>query len=312
MLTSISGERKFMGERGFTGPESIEYTHTTQKLLPEFLQARGFSNIRDNYKGKSLTIYAEDTSGKLLAMRVKSCWRPRENRVHSSMQLVARTKGEDHETAVRKYIGRAKVDGITHFLIVQREDQEFTVAALIPTEDVLTIWCLQRDKGELFIDRRNPAKNGSSPTLSLDKTRDPELADVLWGYSTVLDLVTSHVVAFEQLPEEIPSGVSVKEGARKTITVNAYERNSSARRLCIQQWKENCVVCGFSFEKHYGELGKGYIHVHHLKPLGEIREEYELDPVKDLRPVCPNCHAMLHRQRGVLSIEALQKILKKK
>lgn len=56
-----------------------------------------------------------------------------------------------------------------------------------------------------------------------------------------------------------------------------------------------CCVCGFNFEKIYGEIGVGYIEVHHLKPLNEINEKYQVDPVKDLRPVCPNCHAMLHK-----------------
>jgi 5-methylcytosine-specific restriction protein A len=45
--------------------------------------------------------------------------------------------------------------------------------------------------------------------------------------------------------------------------------------------------------------------VHHLRPLAEIGAEYVLDPEVDLRPVCPNCHAMLHRTRPPMSIEAL-------
>lgn len=91
----------------------------------------------------------------------------------------------------------------------------------------------------------------------------------------------------------------------KTIVVNAYERNQDARIECLREWKTVCVVCGFDFEKVYGDLGKGFIHVHHLKPLSEIGETYEIDPINDLRPVCPNCHAMLHRSDPVLTIEKL-------
>ncbi|MEW5967974.1 MAG: HNH endonuclease [Pseudomonadota bacterium] len=47
------------------------------------------------------------------------------------------------------------------------------------------------------------------------------------------------------------------------------------------------------------------MHVHHLKPLALTDGAYELDPIADLRPVCPNCHAMLHRGENVLSIEEL-------
>ncbi len=68
----------------------------------------------------------------------------------------------------------------------------------------------------------------------------------------------------------------------------------------------NCAVCSVNFEARYGELGKGLIHVHHLNPLALIDGEYELDPVADLKPVCPDCHAMLHRPEQLLSIEQLR------
>jgi 5-methylcytosine-specific restriction protein A len=57
-------------------------------------------------------------------------------------------------------------------------------------------------------------------------------------------------------------------------------------------------------------LGEGFIHVHHLNPIATIAEEYELDPENDLRPVCPNCHAMLHRKKETLSIEELRTLLR--
>lgn len=96
------------------------------------------------------------------------------------------------------------------------------------------------------------------------------------------------------LPEEVEANTYF-EGVKKTITINAYERNSEARLKCLEYYGTNCEICGFNFEDTYGKIGKGYIHVHHLTPLSEIAEEYELDPIRDLRPVCPNCHAMLHK-----------------
>lgn len=110
----------------------------------------------------------------------------------------------------------------------------------------------------------------------------------------------------EFLPEEVAPGEMVSEGARKTVTVNIYERDPTARKRCLDRWGCSCTVCGFAFEERYGDLGKGFIHVHHLKPLGEIGSAYILNPEADLRPVCPNCHAMLHRQRPALSIEELR------
>ena len=115
----------------------------------------------------------------------------------------------------------------------------------------------------------------------------------------------------EILPQEFVEPEAIYEGAKKTVTVNIYERDPNARRKCIAHWGAACVVCGFNFFAAYGELGQGFIHVHHLKPLSEIGEQYELDPVADLRPVCPNCHAMLHRASPAMSIEHLKSILTK-
>lgn len=115
----------------------------------------------------------------------------------------------------------------------------------------------------------------------------------------------------EKLAEEFSEETSVQlfEGAKKIITINAYERNPKARQLCIDYWKPICAVCDFDFGERYGELGKGFIHVHHLTPVSQIGETYEIDPINDLRPVCPNCHAMLHRQEQTLSIDELKLII---
>jgi 5-methylcytosine-specific restriction protein A len=127
-------------------------------------------------------------------------------------------------------------------------------------------------------------------------------------------LVECNLTGEIQYPDEIPVEYenTLFEGAKRTIIVNSYERNSEARRICISHWGTVCTICRFDFEKEYGELGKGFIHVHHLKPVSEIGYTYEVDPIKDLRPVCPNCHSMLHRQKKVLGINELKNILKVK
>lgn len=107
-------------------------------------------------------------------------------------------------------------------------------------------------------------------------------------------------------PDELDKEVVFREGARRQVTVNAYERNPQARRDCIQHYGARCFICGFDFKEVYGEIAVGFIHVHHLRPLSEIGEEYEIDPVKDLRPVCPNCHAVLHLRKTAFSIEEVR------
>jgi predicted HNH restriction endonuclease len=94
--------------------------------------------------------------------------------------------------------------------------------------------------------------------------------------------------------------------------VNAYERDPRARQLCIARHGTTCVVCGFSFAAVYGPVADGFIHVHHLRPLSELGGEYEINPDEDLRPVCPNCHAVLHRRVPAFSIDEVRAFLDSK
>ena len=96
------------------------------------------------------------------------------------------------------------------------------------------------------------------------------------------------------------------EGRRIPGSVMRLERSSKARKACIKHHGTTCVVCEFDFKERYGKLGSGFIHVHHLNPLK--RGVAKVDPKKDLRPVCPNCHCMLHRGKRLLSPAELRKI----
>lgn len=116
-----------------------------------------------------------------------------------------------------------------------------------------------------------------------------------------------------RIPEEVPVQEQYIEGTRKKITVNAYERNSKGRAACLAHYGYKCIVCDFDFRSVYGEIGQNYIHVHHLIPISKIKKEYILDPINDLVPVCPNCHAMIHKTEPALEAEALkEEILKNK
>lgn len=116
--------------------------------------------------------------------------------------------------------------------------------------------------------------------------------------------------AVHPMAEEVSVKKKYAEGASFEIRVNAYERSVEARRACIRAHGCNCAVCGFDFEDVYGELGEGFIHVHHCIPLATITSSYEVDPETDLVPVCPNCHAMIHRKRNyTLPVDQLRSIL---
>lgn len=112
--------------------------------------------------------------------------------------------------------------------------------------------------------------------------------------------------------DEIPPEVPLMEGAKLQRWVNAYERNPHAREQCIAHYGCSCAVCDMNFGERYNNGMDGFIHVHHLKPLSEIDAEYEVDPIKDLRPVCPNCHAVLHFGGVLRSIKEAKLMIQKR
>ena len=128
--------------------------------------------------------------------------------------------------------------------------------------------------------------------------------EILWASFT-----NSTSFSFPEEIEQTQDGIF--EGAVSHVSVNAYERNQEARRKCIEHYGVTCQICGFNFEKRYGEAGKDFIHVHHLKQISEIGETYQIDPIQDLRPICPNCHAIIHKRKPPYSIEEVKNILRR-
>ncbi|WP_316797570.1 HNH endonuclease [Pedobacter agri] len=127
-------------------------------------------------------------------------------------------------------------------------------------------------------------------------------------YNKYFDLVKDNF-ADTIFPDEIDSKIPYSEGKTKQVTVNIYERNPLARQECIAFFCLNCQVCNFNFKTKFGELGTNFIHVHHLIEISTIGKEYSINPKTDLRPVCLNCHAMLHKRKPAYSIEELKKII---
>jgi 5-methylcytosine-specific restriction protein A len=110
------------------------------------------------------------------------------------------------------------------------------------------------------------------------------------------------------LPEEFLEREIYIEGLRKQIQVSRYERNRQARKKCLEHYGASCQICGFDFKKKYRGIEKG-IHIHHRKPLSEIGENYEVDPIRDLLPVCPNCHTIIHGRNPAYTIEEICALL---
>lgn len=101
----------------------------------------------------------------------------------------------------------------------------------------------------------------------------------------------------------------LEEGEARTAYVKRLERSRVAREICIAVHGENCCVCGMNFGNRYGKLGAGFIHVHHLQPLASATGARPVNPVEDLVPVCPNCHAMMHRHSPPITPAELRQCL---
>ena len=103
--------------------------------------------------------------------------------------------------------------------------------------------------------------------------------------------------------------LGVTEGKMSQVLQNKYERNPVNRELCLSANGFKCKICEFDFENVYGKIGHEFIHVHHIEMVSAHGGEYYLDPVNDMIPVCPNCHAMLHRENPPIKPDKLREII---
>jgi 5-methylcytosine-specific restriction protein A len=105
----------------------------------------------------------------------------------------------------------------------------------------------------------------------------------------------------------------IKEGNVKYYYGKRYERNPKNRQRAIEIHGCFCSVCNFDFERMYGEFGKNFIEVHHIKPLHEFKgEEVDVNPETDLIPICSNCHRIIHRDvQHLLTVKELRGIIAK-
>jgi 5-methylcytosine-specific restriction protein A len=132
-----------------------------------------------------------------------------------------------------------------------------------------------------------------------------------WGALTLslaLDLLDLEPI--NELSVAMSEGVRY-EGRELEVLSRRYERDRIARELCIAHFGYACVACSRVLADVYGIVAHQFIHVHHKNPLSLKKSEAVVDPVHDLVPVCPNCHAMLHQKSPPYSVEELREMLKR-
>lgn len=95
------------------------------------------------------------------------------------------------------------------------------------------------------------------------------------------------------------------EGEKFSDITTKYERSQLNRSLCLAYYGYNCTACGINLQEKYGDIARNHIQVHHLNPIsagGNIRP----DPIKDFRPLCPNCHSIAHLRNPPLTIDEIK------
>ncbi len=180
------------------------------------------------------------------------------------------------------------------YISVKLFKNDYLISSLDSDNDLLSL-CFN-------IEYYNPRSNEAQNLEYINK--------ILSSFSELLFLVIQTKENIEFNFEKIESE-GLPEGAVKKVPVNKYERSSTNRRLCLQKHGYICNVCNFNFSKTYGEIGDNFIHVHHIVPVSKLKDKgYKINPTKDLVPLCPNCHAMVHKKDPPYTIEELKNILK--
>jgi 5-methylcytosine-specific restriction protein A len=98
-----------------------------------------------------------------------------------------------------------------------------------------------------------------------------------------------------------------EEGGSRRVEHNFHERSRINRALCLDYFGFTCLGCGLIMNHKYGPIGENVIEVHHLIPVSAMGESKIVNPIKDLVPLCPNCHTIVHRTNPPSSLEQLQK-----
>jgi 5-methylcytosine-specific restriction protein A len=221
-------------------------------------------------------------------------------RIQRGEMRLTEARDELAEAGVNPNSAVALINDFRHML----EGTRYTRALRPPTTDAFLTW-IRRDYGDEAL-----AIAGSAVSQHLDYYEEKRSVNL----RKTRDILTKHSALLAESPdsfrspEEISPSTNHLEGKVRQALVNVYERNSAARAACISHHGNTCSVCSFDFGQTYGEIGEGFIHVHHLKEISSIGQQYEVDPIEDLRPVS-NCHAMLHMHDPAYSIDDLKGVI---
>lgn len=221
-------------------------------------------------------------------------WRT-EHQGHVFLTMATRTKANLH--AVRcSHMG----SGPPYFTSQDRYGLLTVKRKVCGTEEEVLRWAVEH---QITVERcRTCVRNGILGSTPPELQFAGDVSDISGVATSAPDRSQG-----DQEPDE-----EFSEGGEQSVLATRYERNPAARNACLKYYGRICRACNVGMDHLYGTLGEGHIHVHHRVPLSEIGAAYKVDPVRDLIPVCPNCHAILHRSRTPMTVEQLAKIIRER
>ena len=142
-------------------------------------------------------------------------------------------------------------------------------------------------------------------------TNDGDLdANIIYRWTGRFAAAVVAILPTEEEGEAVESGViGYPEGALATVQINRYERDRRNRAAAIAIHGTSCRGCSLDMGKCYGEVAEGFVEIHHVAPVSQLGAGYMIDPRRDLVPLCPNCHAVVHRRTPPFSVNELQLLL---
>lgn len=299
------------GKRPFRGPESHAAEKLSRDAIAPFLEKRGYHVIADERvrsgEATQQFITSRDPDGTVLKMRVRLCWR-RDGRnlnekKYAAAQLAAHLRPGGWDATLQHITARDIKRGLTHNLMLQRDEDVIVFAALIPVESLHAIWSRQREASDDLRRRglnghvkKNHAQNGTSPTLWLQDDRTPngyEVANALWNWPGVIDLakLAVHVVAprlvddtYDDCPALDYSSLGRDQGERVPTIRSEVRRDPLVRRAVLERAGFACEREGCGEHRNF----PGFLDVHHI--LGAEKS----DRVFNCVALCPCCHREAH------------------
>lgn len=206
---------------------------------------------------------------------------------------------------------RLSFDTFSKFLVSKSKELLSKNLSSLIKYNVKGSFYLESDGGREILNNSLSFENTGSKEFCLlfesemfDLRKEDEIEKLKEQLSRVGQLIVLIVLPYET------STFGEVEGKGIEVVTTKYERSRKNRMLCVAHYGYKCQICNFSFGERYGETVESFIHVHHIERVSD-GGEVAIDPLNDLIPLCPNCHAVAHLKTPPYTPDELRRLLKK-